>query len=278
MHPLFVKVGPLEIRWYGLLIAVGFLAAVWLASRRAKKQGFDPELVPNLSFWIMLGGFGMARLTYVALNWHEYSSNLVEIVRIDRGGIVYYGGFIGGVLATYLFARFRKMSFWQLADLMTPSLVLAHAFGRVGCFMNGCCYGKACSWPWGVEYPVTTVVTWGLGAPTGPVHPTQLYEAAFLLYLCVALLFIDRTKKFQGQTLASYGLLYSLFRFTIEYWRGDVPRYSSLTVAQWTSIAIFFASWWWLTRQRKRWAAARRAALLGEVEKLKARQTPHKSE
>lgn len=278
MNPVFWKVGSLEIRWYGIMIAIGFLAAVGLAVKRAKKTGFDAELVPNLSFWIILGGFTMARALYVILNWQNYVSHPIEIIRIDHGGIVYYGGLVGGALATFLYARRRKISFWRLADLMTPSLVLAHAFGRVGCFINGCCYGRACSLPWGVEYAITTVVGWGPGAPIGPVHPTQLYEAAFLFYLCVALIFIDATKKFQGQTLASYGLLYSMFRFCVEFWRGDVPRFSNLTVAQWFSLLIFFTSWWWLTRQRKRWAAARRAALMSEVEKLKAQHGPRKKE
>ena len=269
MHPLFFKIGPLEIRWYGVMIAIGFLAAVGLASKRVKMAGLEPEVVPNLSFWIMVGGFAAARAFYVIQNWRDYASHPVEILRIDHGGIVYFGGLIGGTLATILYARFRKLDFWKLADLMTPSLVLAHAFGRVGCFLNGCCYGAACTLPWGVEYPFTTVAGWGPGAPIGPVHPTQLYEAAFLFYLCAALIFIDWSKKFQGQTLASYGLLYSIFRFIIEFWRGDVPRHVHLTVAQWISLMIFTVSWWWLTQRRKACAAARRAALLSEVQKLK---------
>lgn len=275
MHPLFLRMGPLELRWYGVLIAIGFLAAVWLATRRAGRAGFDPDLVPSLSFWIMIGAFAMARALYVILNWREYAAHPIEIIRIDHGGIVYYGGLIGGTLATIVYAKVRRMDFFQLADLMMPSLALAHGFGRLGCFMNGCCYGKACTLPWGVEFPASTVAGWGLGAPVGAVHPTQLYEAAFLFYLCVSLMFIDRTKKFNGQTFASYGLLYSLFRFIVEFWRGDVPRMEGLTIAQWISIAIFLGCWWWLTRKRKQWAASRVAQIRAEAEKLKAdsRQT-----
>lgn len=270
MHPLFLRIGPIELRWYGVLIAIGFLAAVWLATRRARKGGFDPDLVPALSFWIMLGAFAMARAFYVIQNWKEYAAHPVEILRIDHGGIVYYGGLIGGTLATIVYARVRKMNFFQLADLMMPSLALAHAFGRLGCFMNGCCYGAACALSWGVEFPASTVAAWGPDAPVGAVHPTQLYEAAFLFYLCVSLMLIDRTKRFEGQTFASYALLYSLFRFIVEFWRGDVPRMEGLTIAQWISIVIFLASWWWLARKRKQWAATRRDQLLDEVEKLKA--------
>jgi phosphatidylglycerol:prolipoprotein diacylglycerol transferase len=191
---------------------------------------------------------------------------------IHRGGIVFYGGFVGGVLGAWIYARIKKLDFWKLADLLAPSLVLAHAFGRLGCFMNGCCYGKSCSLPWGVEFPAGTVADWGPGAPLGPVHPTQLYEAAFLFYFSFALMIIDRGKKFEGQTVASYGLIYALFRFIVEFWRGDVPRYNSLTASQWLSIVIFGACWWWLTRQRKRWAMAKREEILVQVEQLKRQQ------
>lgn len=265
MHPIFLKLGPLEIRWYGVLIAIGFLAAIGLASKRVKGTGLDPEVVPSVGFWMMAGGFAMARVFYVVQNWREYAAHPIEIIRIDHGGIVYYGGLIGGVLATIIFARVRKMNFWQIADLMTPSLVLAHAFGRLGCFMNGCCYGTACNHFWGVQFPVTTVADWGPGAPYGPVHPTQLYEAAFLFYFCVALIFIDRLKKFQGQTFSTYAMIYSMFRFTVEFWRGDVPRFSHLTSAQWLSLFIFFVAWWWLARNRKLWALARRAERLSQI-------------
>jgi phosphatidylglycerol:prolipoprotein diacylglycerol transferase len=108
--------------------------------------------------------------------------------------------------------------------------------------------------------------------PWGPVHPTQLYESAFLFYLSFALTIIDRGKKFEGQTLASYGLIYALFRFIVEFWRGDVPRYNHLTVAQWTSVVLFPLCWWWLTRQRKRWAMAKREEILAQVEQLKRQQ------
>ena len=266
MHPIFLRIGTFEIRWYGVMVAIGFLVAVWVGNKRAKKAGFAPDIIPNLCFWIILAAFVGARAVYVALNWREYSGHPLEMLRIDHGGIVFYGGLAGGVLAALAYSRIKNQDFFLIADVLSPSLALAHAFGRIGCFFNSCCYGKSCSLPWGVEFPLDSLPA--QAGLFGPLHPTQLYESVFLFYLCFALMLIDSMKKFRGQTFASYGLLYSLFRFTIEFWRGDVPRVLlQLTVAQWSSLLIFGVSWWWLTRQRKRWAVAKRAEAIARLSK-----------
>lgn len=270
MHRIFLRLGDFEIRWFGVLIAMGFAAAVWLAAKRAPKAGLTAAIAQEICFWVVLGGFAMARILYVVLNWDQFAARPIEALYIQRGGIVFYGGFVGGLLAAWIYARVKRLDFWKIADLLTPSLALAHAFGRLGCFMNGCCYGKSCALPWGVEFPAETVADWGPGAPVGPVHPTQLYEAFFLFYFSFALTIIDRGKKFQGQTLASYGMIYALFRFFVEFWRGDVPRYNHLTVSQWIAIFFFGLCWWWLTRKRTIWARAQGEAIRAEIHRLQA--------
>ncbi|MBV9463187.1 MAG: prolipoprotein diacylglyceryl transferase [Verrucomicrobiae bacterium] len=265
MHPIFLKIGSFEIRWYGVMAAIAFLVGLRWASRRGRSAGFHPDDIPNFCFFGLLFGILMARVFYVITYWDkEFSGRLSEIPRIDHGGIVFYGGAIGGLLTAIVFCRIKKIPFLKFADVLAPPFALAHAFGRIGCFMNGCCFGKPTTMPWGVEYPIESGIF-------GHVHPTQLYEATFLLYLAFALMLIDRTKKFPGQTFASYGLLYSIWRFIVEYWRGDIPHdHFGLTNAQCVSIVIFFAAWVWLTRQRKAWARLRRDQILGEIDQLRA--------
>jgi phosphatidylglycerol:prolipoprotein diacylglycerol transferase len=171
MHRIFLKIGEFEIRWFGVLIAIGFAAAVWLASRRAPKAGLTSAIAQEACFWVVLSGFAMARMFYVVLNWDEFAQRPYEVFYIQRGGIVFYGGLVGGVLGAMIYSRVKNLDFWKLADLLAPSLVLAHAFGRLGCFMNGCCYGRGCSLPWGVEFPPATVADWGPSAPLGPCPP-----------------------------------------------------------------------------------------------------------
>jgi len=220
MHPILFRVGPLDIHTYGVLVAAGFLLGLSLASRRARAQGLEPHAVSDLGIWIIIAGMGGAKLFHVLFCWEEVvGAWRQEGLRSLREGFVFYGGFLGAVLATILFARKRRLPLWKLADLLAPCLALGHALGRVGCFFNGCCYGSACRWPWAVSFPGNHL-THGK-----PVHPTQLYEAIGNLLLFAVLSAFSRRKRFDGQVWWWYVLVYGAMRFAIEFVRGDYTTY-----------------------------------------------------
>ena len=219
MHPIAIKLGPIAIHWYGVLVAAGFLAGLWTASIHGRTIGIKTEVIMDFGIWMIVGGIVGARTFYVISNWEEFSSNLLEIVRVDHGGLVFYGGFLFAALAAIWFVRRNKLNFWQLADACAPSVALGHAFGRLGCFMNGCCYGKACSLPWAVRFPLDHE-THGM-----PVHPTQIYESIGNLVIFAGLWLFYPKRKFDGQVFWLYVFVYALLRFTDEFFRGDYTEY-----------------------------------------------------
>jgi phosphatidylglycerol:prolipoprotein diacylglycerol transferase len=232
MHPVFfdLHIFGRPVYWYGVMVALGYLAVMffwsWLARREKLAAGFSS----SLATWLIVAGILGARLAYILANWHEYAANPLDILRIDRGGLVYYGGLIGGVAGFFLFARVKKLPVFALGDFAVCGLPLGHALGRVGCFMNGCCYGSPCSLSWAV--PMQDAMR----------HPVQLYEAAGNLLLFAALCALYFRKRRDGSVAAAYFLLYPLLRFTLEFWRGDLRiTYFGMTLAQNTSVALFIA-------------------------------------
>jgi phosphatidylglycerol:prolipoprotein diacylglycerol transferase len=190
----------------------------------------------------MAGTILGARAVYVATYWKDEFAGgpLSEIFMIQHGGLVFYGGFIGATIAGTIYLRWKKLPLWKIADVLAPSIALGSVFGRIGCLLNGCCYGRACSAPWAITFPADNP----LHPPTTPVHPTEIYDALlnFGLYLFLAWLF--RRKKFDGQIFATYLLCYAVTRSVVEYFRGDYSNlhyHLGLTPAQWISIPIFIA-------------------------------------
>jgi phosphatidylglycerol:prolipoprotein diacylglycerol transferase len=186
----------------------------------------------------MVGAILGARAVYVATYWREEFADqpFSEIFMIQHGGLVYYGGLIGAIIAGAIFIRWKKLPLWKTADVLAPSIALGNVFGRIGCLLNGCCYGRACSFPWAIHFPADHATG---GAP---VHPTEIYDAVlnFGVYLFLAWLF--RRKKFDGQIFATYLLCYAVTRSFVEYFRGDysdLHYHLGLTPAQWISVPIF---------------------------------------
>jgi len=160
VHKIAFQIGSLTIHWYGVLVALGFLAGLWTASRRGLKEGFAPEKVFDAGVWLILGTVIGARALYVISYWDKLmeaprfpSMPWTEIFMVQRGGLVFYGGLIGASLATVLYAYKNKLSLWRFADTLAPSIALGYVPGRIGCLMNGCCYGKATDVPWGIHFP-----------------------------------------------------------------------------------------------------------------------------
>ncbi len=241
MHPVLFSVFGKEIYSYGVMAALGFLAAIltwnWMARREQRPPGFTSDL----GFWLMLSGIVGSRLAYVAAKWTLYRGNLLGIVRIDQGGLIFYGGFLLACVALALFARLHRLPLWHAADFAIPGLAIGHAFGRIGCFLNGCCYGRpAGPAGGGIAYP--PVCEPGRLFPDVPLYPVQLIESAGLILIWLALLFAYARRKKDGSVFALYLVLYPPVRFLLEYLRGD-PRQNwfALDVAQATSLALLLA-------------------------------------
>lgn len=241
MHPILFSIFGKEIHSYGVMASLGFLCGiltwVWLARRETRPPGFAADL----GFWLMASGIVGSRLAYVFANWTYYRANLLEIVRIDQGGLIFYGGFLLGCVALILFARHHRLPLWHLADFAIPALAIGHGLGRVGCFLNGCCYGRpAGDHLCGVVYP--PVCEPGKLFAGLPLYPVQIIESAALLLIWVALVFAYPRRKKDGAVFALYLLLYPPVRFALEYLRGDERQsWLALDVAQVTSIALFLA-------------------------------------
>jgi len=210
--------GSIKVTWYGIAVVCGFVVGLWTASRRAIKDRITPEAVADLGLWLMIGGIAGARLWYVVEYWKDEFAgrSLWETVAVYRGGLVFYGGLAGATLATILYSRKRGLPLWKLADALAPSIALGHFFGRIGCFINGCCYGTHCTLPWAVHYNDVPYDN-----PGQALHPVQLYEAALNIALYSLLARQYQRKRFDGETFAFYLLGYGIVRFTVEFFRGD---------------------------------------------------------
>ncbi|MDB6121763.1 MAG: Prolipoprotein diacylglyceryl transferase [Pedosphaera sp.] len=237
MHSIAFKLGPLTVHWYGILVALGFLSGLWTAAQRGKRDGIRPDQIYDLGPWLILGAIVGARTLYVISYWKEqFAANpFPEIFMVQHGGLIFYGGLIGATLASIIYIRVKKLNVWKLGDAVAPSIALGYVFGRLGCLMNGCCFGRECHLPWAITFPPDHA-THGT-----PVHPTEIYDSVLNLGLYLALAWLYRRKKFDGQIFALYLIAYALLRSFVEYFRGDYPVHylgGIATPAQLVSIGI----------------------------------------
>ena len=249
MHSILFEIGPLTIHTYGVMMALGFLLGLGSWTLLARREGRDFAFCSDLLFWIMVTGILGARAAYVMTEWSYFAAHPLEIVRVDRGGLVYYGGMLSAGLALVVFARRRRIALPALMDFVITAVPLGHALGRVGCFLNGCCYGARFDGPWAVRFPAQSL-PWedelhagliGPGAPMSlPLHPVQLYESALNLAVFALLAWHYRRQRVHdGQTLALYLLTYPLGRLALEFLRGHEQVWVGvLTDAQVVSLGL----------------------------------------
>ncbi|HEY0657150.1 MAG TPA: prolipoprotein diacylglyceryl transferase [Pyrinomonadaceae bacterium] len=224
MYPELFRIGNFPVNTYGVLLAVGMLLALFVASRLAGRDGLPRERIYDLGLWTLIGGLIGSKILMI------FTEDNVQIFSLDflRSGGVYYGGFLGGFFALVLLVRWYKLSFWKVADAFAPGLALGQAIGRQGCFAAGCCWGKPTDSALGVHFTdhaheFTGVPIYGADGSDLYLHPTQLYESITMLIVFGILVLIHRKKRFDGQVLIAYGIIYGIVRFTIEFLRDD-PR------------------------------------------------------
>lgn len=250
MHPEFMKIGPIQIYWYGIFMALAAIAGLlnWTWIGRNTKRNFN--YCSDMLFWIMLAGILGARIAYIAANLHYFMTYPSQIIRIDQGGLIFYGGLIGSSISLVLFARHKHEKTLDVLDFAITSIPLGHALGRIGCFINGCCYGSTTHCPLGVIYPKGSLA-WEYQSELGlleqaathclPIHPVQLYESSLGIITFFILHIIHKKHKKNGTVLAVYLLIYSVVRFSLEFFRGD-PRVryeTQFSVAQYVSMGLF---------------------------------------
>ena len=256
MHPIICKIGPLTVYSYGVMMAIAVMVCSFFLSKDAARTlHLQPEVIFDFAFWVMCAGILGARIFYVLLNLDYFLNDPWEIVKIQNGGLAWQGGLVGGTIAGIFFIRKNALPFWDTLDVAAPYIALGHAIGRIGCFLNGCCFGKEVSW--GIYFP----------AYHARLHPTQLYESASLLLIFFILknyqkvsntptnsfLSVDSSKfkeinrqkqncrgtKPPGKVFVLYLILASLERFVVEFFRADhTTTFLGLSIFQGLSLVV----------------------------------------
>lgn len=225
MHPVLLELGRFQIRSYGFMLAVSFLLGIWLAGRRAKRFGIDPQKVLDLSVIIILSAVVGSRLLYVVFHLDQYR-NPLEVFALWQGGATFYGGFLLAMAASYWWVQRNGIAFLTIADVMAPSIGLGLVFTRIGCFLSGCCYGKPTDGPLGVVFPpdspagsAAIALAHQLGRDHVALHPTQVYSSIKGLVIFTVLMALQPKLTKQGSTFGLLLVLYGIGRFVVDFFR-----------------------------------------------------------
>jgi phosphatidylglycerol---prolipoprotein diacylglyceryl transferase len=231
MHPILFHIFKFPIHSYGFMLAASFLFGIWLGSARAKRNNLDPGVISDVGFWVILSAIIGARLYYVILHFEEFRDDLSGIFNpfhggnLGIGGLVMYGGFIGALLAAVIYFKLKKEPFLPYADMSAPSIGLGIFLTRIGCFLNGCCFGAPTKASCAVSFPLDSPA----GAYQHQMHahgliPSQLIESAGGLVMMVVLLLVSRKRTFPGFQFYLMGIMYSVLRFCVDFSRFYTPQ------------------------------------------------------
>lgn len=235
MHPILFEVGPLAVRSYGALLAISFLLGVTFAARRARGAGLDPDLLLSMAWTIVVAGVGGARILYVLQHPGEFAGDLLGVFRVWEGGLTLYGGLILASLTTIFYLRRRTDRPWGYTDALAPFVALGEGITRVGCFLNGCCFGRECALPWGVTYPASSHAADIFGHPH-LLHPSQLYQSILAVGVFAITSWVWHRRRFDGQVFWLWVILDPLARVVADLFRyyepGQVTMVGPLHLAQ----------------------------------------------
>jgi phosphatidylglycerol:prolipoprotein diacylglycerol transferase len=262
MYPKILDLGPITIHTYGLLLALAFIAGIWITSRNAKKAGINPDLTWNLGLVVIFSGLVGAKILLFLSDFEYYSKNFREIFSLStlRSAGVYYGGLLVALAAAAWFLAKKHLPAWKVADLAAPGIALGQAIGRLGCLSAGCCYGKPTHMPWGITFTDPYAYN-NVGVTLNtPLHPTQIYESLGTFALFLFLMWRLPKKHMNGQILLEYMTIYALLRFVIEFFRNDdrgFVLYGLLSTSQFIAILTILGSGvvYYVLRRRSREAA-----------------------
>lgn len=246
MYPILFKFGFIQVYSYGLMVALAFFVSTFLLARRASVTGLKEDFFWNVSFWILSGGILGGRLTYIILNLQFFLENPLEIFMLWHGGLVWYGGLLGGILCAFCYIKLKKAAIGKVLDELAPFAALGQSIGRIGCLLNGCCYGLPAAW--GVYFP----------AHSDRLIPAQLFSSLNLLAVFIILRLAQEKSPRRGFVFAAYLLLSSFERFLMEFFRNDSSRaFLGLTIFQIISAVIFtitvcvWSAILWLQKKRR---------------------------
>ena len=264
MHPILFRIpmpggGHFDVASYGVMMALGTIVCVLLAMRLGKREGVSPNTVIDLGFWAVISGVIGAKIWFIVQFWPTVDEKM-DLIRNFRSGLVWYGGMIAGAAAMVVYLRAKRLPILKTLDVIAAPGILGLAFGRVGCFLNGCCWGRETTSWYGVSFKRVVEDGYIIGSPpyldqysrglittdapaSLPVIPTQLMEATLVACVFAALLLLKRTRRFYGEQVALVFVLYAAVRFTVELARGDSPQvWLGLTVPQIFSASAFIAA------------------------------------
>ncbi|MFH0913576.1 MAG: prolipoprotein diacylglyceryl transferase [Candidatus Omnitrophota bacterium] len=240
MHPIICQIGPFTIYSYGLTLVAAFLVSSALIILEAKREKINPETILNFCFIVFIWGIAGARLLYILENAGYYLKNPLEIIMLQHGGLSWFGGLTLGTFSGIVYLKKKNLAVYKILDLIVPFVALAQAVGRIGCLLNGCCFGKVSKF--GIYFP----------AHNSLLIPTQIYSSLVLIFIFMILRFLQNRPHRASEIFFTYLLLYSLKRFFIEFWRFDNQIiFLGLTLFQVMSIVIFFLSFFKLLLIRR---------------------------
>jgi phosphatidylglycerol:prolipoprotein diacylglycerol transferase len=240
MHPVLISIFGINLYSYGLFAALGFFTAYWYILRIVSKENhciISQRHLQNLFLYSVIAAVAGARILFVLTNIKSFLASPADIFKIWEGGLVYYGGFVCAVSFVIFYCKKTKTDVFKLSDIIAPALALGHAFGRMGCFMAGCCYGKPSDAVWSVVFTNPD----SLAVKNVHIHPTQIYESLSDLIIFALLHFYNKKKHVAGKTAAFYMIGYALMRFAVEFFRGDFrgEYFFGLSQSQNISILLF---------------------------------------
>lgn len=250
MHPIFLELGFVQIRWYGLMYAVALLAGIKLiiAEMKRRKAAYNEDQLLNIILFTFLGAIVFARLYYVAFNFSSYQDSLWEILAVWHGGLAVHGGIIGGTLCGYLVCKHYKIVPWFFADVVAPAVLLGQALGRFGNLMNGDAHGTATNLPWGLVFAPGTPAYLEHGLQ--PSHPTMIYELLFNLFFFAVLSKMQKGQYKDGFIFCLYLIFYSIGRFLVSFFRADDLYLLGLNLPHLVSVVLICGSLYFILRYR----------------------------
>jgi len=234
MHPIICKIGPLTIYSYGVMMALAVIVCALLMSKDAfLRLKITQEIIFDLVFWVVCAGILGARIFYVFLNLDYFLGNPLEIIQIQKGGLAWQGGLLAGMTMGIFYIRRHSLPLAETLDLAAPYIALGQTIGRIGCFLNGCCYGKEVSW--GIYFPIYHA----------RLHPTQLYESVSLFFIFLILKRYQKFNQIPGRVFVAYLFLASLERFVVEFFRADHgTTWLGLSIFQWVSLIVMSSAFY----------------------------------